>query len=96
MASDATGWKRSAALMAMMMTGMSNLASQAVSRGLRGLPFDDESLAEIKANSVLHLKNMGVTGIKVEDEAELLREAIEGFDKLADGAIAQGRQISGM
>jgi hypothetical protein len=96
MTSDATGWKRSAAQMGIILTGMSHLASQTISYGLLGLPFNDEALAEIKAKSVRHLKNMDVVGLQIEDEAELLREAIENFDKLADSAITQGRKIAEM
>ena len=96
MTSEATGWKRSAAQTSIIMMGMSHLASQAISFGLLGLPLNDDALADIKVKSIRYLKNMDVTGLQIEDEADLLREVIEMFDKLADSAITQGRKIAEM
>lgn len=54
---------------------------------------DDDAFADIKRGSIRELKNSEAMGLPIEQEAELLSEAVQEFEKLMDGAIAKGRNV---
>lgn len=92
MADELSGWKRTAAQMSIINLGLQIFTRDIVKYGLTGLPFSVEAVEAIKQRSIITLKNSDVSGIKIEDEANLLREGIENFEKLIDHALAEVRK----
>jgi hypothetical protein len=56
-----------------------------------GIP-DDAALTAIKDDCINDLKNMEATGLPIETEADVFREAIAHLEQIMDRAIAEARQ----
>lgn len=92
---EAAGWKRNAALATLLALGLQGFAARVI-RHVQGAGIlDDAALATIKDESIRDLKNMEATGLPVETEAEVFRQAIEQLEQLMDRAIAERREIDG-
>lgn len=91
-ADELSGWKRTAAQMSIINLGLQIFTRDIVKHGYSGLPFSSEFVDAIKQRSIITLKNADVSGIKIEDEANLLREGIEILEKLIDGTLAEARK----
>ena len=66
-------------------------AGALVAYGLRNR-LDEARLAEIRAQAVLNLKNVGALGFPIEEEAAILGHAIQQFEELIGAAIDEGRE----
>jgi hypothetical protein len=93
MADELSGWKRSAAQMGVINLGMQIFLRKLIKYGFTGFPFNAEIIEAIKQQSIVDLKNTDVSGLKIEDEADLLREGFENFEKMLDVTITEGRKI---
>jgi hypothetical protein len=70
-----------------------NFTAQLIRYVLSGHLLDDDSLMMLRDNCLRDLKNSTITGMSLEDEAEIFRQAVENAEKLLDAAIARGREI---
>ena len=91
MEKDLADWRRSAIVLGLVAEHLYMLAGVLIAYGLRGR-LDDESLAEIRAQAVLNLKNMGAMGLPIEEEAVIVGQAIKQFEEFIDAAIVEGRE----
>jgi hypothetical protein len=47
----------------------------------------------LRDNCIRDLKNSTMTGMSLEEEAEIFRQAVENAEKLLDAAITRGRDL---
>jgi len=81
---------RSAAQAGMIALAFQDFAAKLIKHVRSGYPLDDASLATLRDNCIRDLKNSTMTGTSFEEEAEILRQAVENAEKLLDGAITGG------
>lgn len=84
---------RSAAQAGMITLAFENFTAQLIRYVLSGHLLDDDSLMMLRDNCLRDLKNSTITGMSLEDEVEIFRQAVENAEKLLDAAIARGREI---
>lgn len=84
---------RSAAQAGMIVLAFQNFTAQLIKHVLSGNMLDDNSLMMLRDSCIRDLKNSTITGMSLEDEAEIFRQAVENAEKLLDGAIARGLQF---
>ena len=68
-----------------------NFTAQLIRFVLSGHLLDDTSLMTLRDNCIRDLKNSTMTGMSLEEEAEIFRQAVENAQKLLDAAITRGR-----
>ena len=81
---------RSAAQAGMITLAFQNFTAQLIRHVLSGHLLDDASLMMLRNNCIRDLKNSTITGMSLEEEAEIFRQAVENAEKLLDAAIARG------
>ena len=81
---------RSAAQAGMITLAFQDFTAQLIRHVLSGYLLDDLSLMTLRNNCIRDLKNSSVTGMSLEEEAEIFRQAVENAEKLLDAAIARG------
>ena len=90
---EAARWRRSAAQAGAVIMAMQDFAIRVLRRALRGRPVDGDALAEIRAGTIRYLKNLEPMGLAIEDEAEIIRQAIEPLEQLIDAAIRVANEV---
>jgi hypothetical protein len=70
-----------------------NFTAQLIKFILSGHVLDDISLMMLRDGCIRDLKNSTMTGMSLEEEAEIFRQAVENAEKLLDAAIARGRDF---
>ena len=90
MEEDASAWRRHAAVQGIVARRLYKFAGRVIAYGLRGR-LDAARLAQIRAEAVRDMKNVDASGFPIDEEAEILRQAIETFEQLIDAAIVEGR-----
>jgi hypothetical protein len=70
-----------------------NFTAQLIRFVLSGHLLDDTSLMTLRDNCIRDLKNSTMTGMSLEEEAEVFRQAVENATKLLDAAITRGRNL---
>ncbi|GAB1716916.1 MAG: hypothetical protein NTAFB05_19580 [Nitrobacter sp.] len=84
---------RSAAQAGMITLVFENFTAQLIKFILSGNVLDDISLMMLRDDCIRDLKNSTITGISLEEEAEIFKQAVENAEKLLNAAIARGRDI---
>ncbi|MEH6951352.1 hypothetical protein V4R08_08370 [Nitrobacter sp. NHB1] len=84
---------RSAAQAGMITLVFENFTAQLIRHVLSGHLLDDTSLMMLRDNCIRDLKNSTMTGMSLEEEAEVFRQAVENATKLLDAAIMSGREF---
>jgi hypothetical protein len=84
---------RSAAQAGMITLVFENFTAQLIKYVLSGQLLDDDSLMMLRDNCIRDLKNSTMTGMSLEEEAEIFRQAVENAEKLLDAAITRGRNF---
>jgi hypothetical protein len=93
MEENEAGWRRNTVQVTALMMAMQDFASRVLRRALRGHPVNGDALAEIRAGTTRYLKNLELTGLAVEDQANIIRQAIEQLDPLINTAIRQATEL---
>jgi hypothetical protein len=70
-----------------------NFTAQLIRYVLSGHFLDDDSLKMLRDNCIRDLKNSTMTGMSLEEEAEIFRQAVENAEKLLDAARTRGRDF---
>jgi hypothetical protein len=70
-----------------------NFTAQLIKYVLSGQLLDEDSLMMLRDNCIRDLKNSTMTGMSLEEEAEVFRQAVENAEKLLDAAIMRGRNF---
>jgi hypothetical protein len=84
---------RSAAQAGMITLVFENFTAQLIRFVLSGHVLDDMSLLMLRDSCIRDLKNSTMTGMSLEEEAEIFKQAVENAEKLLDAAIARGRDF---
>jgi hypothetical protein len=84
---------RSAAQAGMITLVFENFTAQLIKYVLSGQLLDEDSLMMLRDNCIRDLKNSTMTGMSLEEEAEIFRQAVENAEKLLDAAILRGREF---
>ena len=84
---------RSAAQAGMITLVFENFTAQLIKFILSGNVLDDISLMMLRDSCIRDLKNSTMTGMSLEEEAEIFKQAVENAEKLLDAAIARGRDF---
>jgi hypothetical protein len=79
-------------LASLLVLGLQGFATQIIWHFQCGGILDDAALTTIKDKSIRNLKNMEATGLPIETEADVFREAIAHLEQIMDRAIAEARQ----
>jgi hypothetical protein len=82
--------RHNAAAMGAALLGLCNFAERLVDHGRAGLPFDEEALRGIVADTRSAAENTAGMGMPVEMEAAILRQSIQILDYLMKRAV-EGR-----
>jgi hypothetical protein len=90
---EAARWRRTATQAGALIMAMQDFAIRILRRARRGHPVDDAALAEIRAATVRYLKNLQTMGLAIEDEADIIGQALEQLDQLIDTAIRQANEL---
>lgn len=96
MKDELAGWKDNATQMGVVAMWMKTFASEIIGHVLNGRILDDAALRQLKTQCLRDLKNIDVTGISIQQEAEFLRKAIEHVEQMIDMAIADGWKLKKM
>jgi hypothetical protein len=70
-----------------------NFTARLIRYVLSGHLLDDTSLMRLRDDCIRDLKNSTMTGMSLEEEAEVFRQAVENATKLLDAAITRGREF---
>jgi hypothetical protein len=70
-----------------------NFTARLIRYVLSGYLLDDTSLMRLRDDCIRDLKNSTMTGMSLEEEAEVFRQAVENATKLLDAAITRGREF---
>ena len=71
---------------------LEDFATRLVADGIHRGPLTEASIAAIRAQCILGLKNSHAAGLSIDDEATILRQAVDELEKLLDAIIAKGRE----
>ena len=90
---EVAGWRRNAALASLLVLSLQGFAGRII-RHIQGGGFlDDAALTAIKDDCITSLKNMQTTGLPIETEADVFREAIAHLEQIMDRTIAEARHV---
>jgi hypothetical protein len=93
MQNDEAGFRLSAAQLALVALCLENFATRIMRHIRRGGALGDAALERIKERCIRDLKNAEATGLGIQQESEVLRQAIGHLQHLMDSAIAKARQL---
>jgi hypothetical protein len=70
---------------------MQELATRILACSASGNPIDSDALEKIRA-SCISLKNLETVGLSVDDDAEIIGQAVRDLEQLIDATIADSRK----
>jgi hypothetical protein len=73
---------------------MQELATRILACSASGNPIDSDALEKIRASCVISLKNLETVGLSVDDDAEIIGQAVRDLEQLIDATIADSRKIN--
>jgi hypothetical protein len=77
--------------MGLLATCLQDFAVQIMRHVLSGGTLDDDALSEIRQTCITNLKNSAMTGLPIEQEAEIFRDGIDKLNEFIDAAIQRAR-----
>jgi|HubBroStandDraft_4_1064222.scaffolds.fasta_scaffold48521_4 hypothetical protein len=80
------------AVLAVLVSGLQDFGMQIIARG-RKTRLSRRALDETRQICITNAKNIDLSGMPIETEAEMFRQAIDQLEKFIDAAIAKGWQL---
>jgi hypothetical protein len=80
------------AVLSALVLGLNDFAIQIIARG-RKARVNRNTLDEIRQICITNMKNFDLSGMPIEQDAEVFRQAIDQFEKFMEQAITKGWQL---
>jgi hypothetical protein len=81
--------KHSALKLGSVAFGLEHFSSRILAHAIRANAIDSQAIESIKARSIADLKDSHFTGLSMEQEVDIIREAIDDLEKLMHTAISR-------
>jgi hypothetical protein len=85
--------RKSISRLSCLVLGMQDFAALILARSMSG-PVDSDALEKIRASCIINLKNLETVGLGVDDDAEIIGQAVRDIEQLIDATIADARKIN--
>lgn len=86
------GWRRNAATLAIVAMGLRNFAARLLVREFGSNTIDQEALALIREQVLTYAKNLNSTGMSIEEDAAITRQALQFLEQYVDSAISDAQR----